>query len=137
MTRILTFDVVAPRRQPRGRLRDTADWITANQRGPRMSVAGKTAKWRLAALNALNEFPVVPKQFEGRVLITAKVYKPVSNRYDPMNFYPTAKAIVDAVVARGILADDDWKHVLGPLVDHGGKCAHGDDHMTITIEEIP
>ena len=137
MTRVLKFDVVAPRRQPRGKPRDVADWITSNQRGPRMSVANKTAKWRTAATEALAEqFRTVPKQFDRRVLIIAKVYKPVDNRYDPMNFYPTGKAVVDAIVAAGILADDDWKHVLGPLMDRGGKCPRGADHLTVTIEEI-
>lgn len=102
-----------------------------------MSVAGKTAKWRAAATEALDELTLVPKQFERRVFIVAKVFKPVDNRYDPMNFYPTGKAVVDAIVARGILADDDWKHVLGPLMDRGGKCARGNDHLIVTIEEIP
>lgn len=137
MPRILKLDVTAPRVHHRGRTTDSPVWISSNGRGPRMATANATTKWLTATYEALAGLPRVPKPFNrGRVLVTCHVYKPIENRYDPMNLYPTGKAIVDAIVRAGILPDDDWKHVLGPLMDHGGKAPQGCEHITVTLEEI-
>jgi hypothetical protein len=131
------LDIPAPRVHHRGKLHDSPVWISSNERTPRMAVAAKTTKWIQATTQALaDQYPVVPKQFQNRVLITGRIYKPTNNRYDPMNLYPTGKAIVDALTRAGILHDDDWTHVLGPLMDHGGKTPRGSEHIHITIEEL-
>lgn len=41
-------------------------------------------------------------------------------RYDPANWYPTAKPVVDGLVDAGVLPGDDRWHVRGPYLDHGG-----------------
>lgn len=56
----------------------------------------------------------------GLVAIDVHVWKPTRVRYDPANLYPTAKALVDGLRDAGILAEDDWRHVDGPHLHHGG-----------------
>lgn len=46
--------------------------------------------------------------------ITVHLRWPDRRRRDPANWAPTGKALVDGVVAAGLLPDDDWRHVTGP-----------------------
>ena len=48
------------------------------------------------------------------------IHKARRGRYDPSNLYPTAKALVDAYIAAGLLPDDDYEHLDGPHLHHGG-----------------
>lgn len=108
-----------------------AEWISSNDRHHHQVRARLTRAWRMAGLihgrNA--RIPTL-----NRASITAHVHKPRGGRYDPGNLYPTAKALVDGFVDAGILPDDDWKHLDGPDMRHGGK---GPAQLVITIREIP
>lgn len=55
-----------------------------------------------------------------RVEVNAYIIRPNNRRYDPGNLYPTAKAIVDGLVDAGLVEDDDWRHLEGPFMRHGG-----------------
>ncbi|WP_157075253.1 hypothetical protein [Arthrobacter luteolus] len=90
-------------------------------------MAKLTALWREAARVAVPE----TDQAVGKVRIVARVWKTRRGRYDPGNLYPTAKACVDGIVEAGLLADDDWLHVDGPDLRHGGI---GPAALVITIE---
>ncbi|WP_157366295.1 hypothetical protein [Arthrobacter sp. Soil763] len=94
-----------------------AGWINSNQRLHRMQVAKLTAAWREAARVRVpgSWAPAV-----GPVRVVAEVWKPRRGRYDPGNLYPTAKAVLDGIVDAGLLSDDDWLHVVGPDMRHGG-----------------
>ena len=48
------------------------------------------------------------------------VYRGRAGRYDPGNYYPTAKAILDGIVDAGILPDDSHEYLDGPHLHHGG-----------------
>jgi hypothetical protein len=81
-----------------------------------MVEAKLTAAWREAGyLAARGRTPAT-----GPVTIWASVWKPIANRYDPQNLYGTGKAVVDGFRDAGILVDDDWRHVAGPFMIHGG-----------------
>lgn len=131
MTRVLVLDVPAP-----------CAWINSNGRQHRMQVAKLTAIWRNAGAKAVLDLNRQRKAagegplpvFMGRVRIVARIWKPKANRFDPNNLAPTSKAIVDGLVAAGLLADDDHKHVLGPDHRYGGK---GEPRIVLTIEEAP
>ena len=56
----------------------------------------------------------------GLVRIDIDVWKPSARRYDPANLYPTAKAIIDGLRDARILAEDDYHHLDGPHLHHGG-----------------
>lgn len=59
------------------------------------------------------------------------MFKPRRGRYDPGNLYPVGKAAVDGLVDSGILVDDDWKHLDGPDMRHGGI---GPARLVLVIE---
>jgi hypothetical protein len=81
-----------------------------------MVEAKLTAAWRDAGHRAGRGL----RPETGPVTIWASVWKPIANRYDPQNLYGTGKAVVDGFRDAGILVDDDWRHVAGPFMIHGG-----------------
>lgn len=104
-------------------------WINANQRDHHYIRAGKTKTWREhtrdLALEAHTPFLLE------RVEINAYIYRARNGRYDPGNLYPTAKACVDGLVDAGLVVDDDYQHVDGPFLRHGGKDKH---HPGVRLE---
>ena len=92
--------------------------INANSRIHRHAEAKLTAQWRMAGKIAARsiETPDLPKP----VRIIAYVWKAKANHYDPLNFYKTSKGILDGIVDAGWLPDDDFMHVHGPDMRHGG-----------------
>lgn len=108
------------------------DWINSNDRNHFRTVAKLTKAWRAAANEAVSGYGW--EQYQGRVHITAHIYKPRGGRYDPNNLWPTVKACVDGVVEAGLLRDDDHVHVVGPDMRHGGKGAAA---VVFVIEEVP
>jgi hypothetical protein len=66
----------------------------------------------------------------GRVQVDAFVRKPIQNRYDPANWAPTAKAVLDGLVDYGMVEDDNRHFVTGPFMHEGGK---GDDALTVRV----
>jgi hypothetical protein len=93
-------------------------WLNSNSRPHRHAAAKLTAQWRMAGkIHARGQpKPALPKP----VRIVAYVWKPRAGRYDPNNLGITAKAILDGVVDAGWLPDDDFTHVHGPDMRHGG-----------------
>lgn len=85
-------------------------WINSNQRLHPQVRASLTRQWREAAKQAASE----AEPFAIPCRITAYVQKPVRNRFDPGNWYPTAKAAVDGLVDAQLLTDDSWREVVGP-----------------------
>lgn len=70
----------------------------------------------------------------GRVHITGHVVKERAGTYDAMNFYPTAKAVVDGLIDHGMCVDDSNGYVEGPFLFPGGK---GAPALVLTIKELP
>ena len=106
------------RTEPRALFVPKADeWINSNMRLHRMVKANRVRAWREAAARAV---PADWEPFEGPVRIVAAIWKDRGGRYDPNNLNLTSKSCVDGFVDAGILADDDWNHVIGPDHRHGG-----------------
>ncbi|MGN6589489.1 MAG: hypothetical protein ACTHKE_04280 [Sphingomicrobium sp.] len=120
MTRVLVLDVPAP-----------GPWLTANQRHHWRKKATLTALWREAGRGCV---PDDSTPFTGRVRVVATIHKPTDNRWDPGNWYLTAKAALDGIVDTGLLADDSHRHVLGPDMRAG---VPGPNRLVLTIEELP
>ena len=130
----LTITIPAPyfppvRKRKTGKLQEVNPWINANVREHRHQVAKKTAAWRKAAVKAANGIPA----FTEPVHITAHIHKKRAGIYDPNNLNMTTKAIVDGLVEAGVLAEDDYHHVIGPDHRHGGK---GEPRIVFTIQKI-
>ena len=88
---------------------DRRHWRGTGQRTKQIRTLGRLA--------GRDMFPV-PGSVKVRIDIA--VWKGHGGRYDASNLYPTGKAIVDGITDSGVLVDDDWKHVDGPHMHHGG-----------------
>ena len=87
---------------------------------------GDDVRWMLRAEK-------VPQLQRAHIVCRIKIRD--HRRMDPANFAPAAKAVVDAIVAEGILPDDSHKFVIGPdmRVETGAIRAG----LEILIEELP
>jgi hypothetical protein len=119
-----TLTVVGPTRNRRGKPPVPA-WLNANDRIHWAKRSKLTAEWRQAAYEAFvsSRLPRLD-----RVLIEATVLVPNARRRDAANWYPTIKACIDGLTdhseavkgskariqLRGMLPDDDNRHVVGP-----------------------
>jgi hypothetical protein len=66
-----------------------------------------------------------------RVQVDCFVRKPIANRFDPANWAPTAKAVLDGMVSDYGLTEDDNRHfVTGPFMHDGGK---GENALTVRV----
>lgn len=72
--------------------------------------------WRNAGKKAAENLNQISPPTECHVYI----YRSRGGRYDPGNYYPTAKAILDGMVDAGILPDDSYEYLDGPHLHHGG-----------------
>lgn len=121
-----TLTVVGPMVGRRGKP-PKPGWLSSNDRHAHWAQRHKlTAQWRQAAYKAMLAAKL--PRLEQRVQIYATVLVPNARRRDANNWWPTAKAIVDGITdhteaangsklrvhLRGILPDDDTKHVVGP-----------------------
>jgi hypothetical protein len=99
--------------------RDTGHWT---------GKAPKIRQWRRAGRLAAADagLPVGL----GRVQVDCFVVKPIANRYDPANWAPTAKAVLDGLVDYGMVEDDNRHFVAGPFMHEGGK---GDDALIVRV----
>lgn len=135
MRRHVTLDIPAPtfppvRDRKTGKLKTVNPWLNANHRsGNRFGEAKKIAAWRQAATKAAAGIPPLRTP----VHITAHIFKARGGIYDPNNLNVTTKACVDALVECGLLAADDYKHVIGPDHRHGGV---GAPEIVLEIREL-
>ena len=121
MTTPLTITIPAPyfppvRDRKTGKLKQVSPWLNANHRGHRMADAKKIAAWRVATTKAAEGIAEVRTP----VRIIAHIFKPRRGIYDPNNLNVTSKSCIDALVECGVLAADDYHHVIGPDHRHGG-----------------
>jgi len=56
----------------------------------------------------------------GSASIYVGLVKRTAGRYDPQNTSDTWKGMVDELVDMGVLDEDNYRHVLGPLAYHHG-----------------
>lgn len=94
---------------------------TNKQSASHWTTRSKNAKaWRQAASNdAKQQNNPLPTGLD-YATIDAWVYKTRAGRYDPANLYPCLKAIIDGYVDAGLTEDDNYKHIDGPHLHHGG-----------------
>ena len=82
--------------------------------------AAKVKAWRGAGYRAgvREQLP----QGVARLQVDCFVIKPIANDYDPANWAPTAKAVLDGLVSDyGLAEDDNRRFVTGPFMHEGGK----------------
>lgn len=74
----------------------------------------------------------IPK-IAGRIQVDAYVIKVSGQNYDPGNWYPTFKAIIDGLVRVGMIPDDNKDILDGPFPHHGGV---GPNSIRLEIKEL-
>lgn len=68
-----------------------------------------------------------------RARIDAYIHRPINNKSDAGNFYPTVKPIVDGLIDAGLLPDDNDDHLEGPFQHKGEK---GPYAVTLVITRL-
>ena len=75
------------------------------------------------------------KRYEKPIKIHYTLYFKDNRRRDLMNFVAVVdKFALDALVKRGVIQDDDYKHVIGYTVAYGGR--RDTNQIKMEIEEI-
>ncbi|MFB7440207.1 hypothetical protein ACFC01_17920 [Streptomyces mirabilis] len=82
-----------------------------------------------AALVTAGDQPVMRHAY-----ILGIVHPKKLGRFDPPNWYPTFKAMVDGLVDAGMLEDDDHTRVIGPDMRPGTKVPGG--RIVLVIQEL-
>jgi hypothetical protein len=125
--------VVKPvRKRKTGKLFQRGPFLNSNDRDHWRVLSPIRADWRANAKTAAAGAGL--PQGLGRVEITGLVVKERGGTYDAMNFYPTAKAIVDGFIDHGMCADDSNEFVEGPFLFPGPKGAAA---LILTVRELP
>lgn len=88
--------------------------ININKPGHFRAAAPKKAALRKAGKSAILRLEI-PHMTRARIVcfVTRDVNGP-KEKWDPANWYPSAKAVVDGFIDAKLLPDDSVKHVLGP-----------------------
>lgn len=111
-------------------------WLSSNATASRKSAIPTVKAWRNAA-HWSARVAKLPKGIN-HVRIMAYIIRDDNRRYDPGNWYPTAKACVDGMVTGyGLCPDDDWTHVTGPDMRYGGTSNKPGVLFKITETEGP
>lgn len=131
----LTLTIPAPtmkpvRKRKTGKLVTRSPFLNSNDRDHWRTTQPITKAWKANAVEAAT-VAQLPKGLT-KVRIDGQVVKPRGGRYDAMNFYPTAKAVVDGLVEYGLVPDDSNQYLEGPFLTDGGK---GPAALVITITQ--
>lgn len=110
----------------------TRPWLNANDRIHWSKRRRLTKAWREAAGWALKAAKV--PAMSGQVRLVAELCFPRNARRDPANYYPTVKAVVDALADVGVVPDDNHRWVIGPDMRLGGK--HPAGAVVLRIEPV-
>lgn len=110
--------------------------LSANRRTHWGRDASKKPSLRILGRSAARRLYTVPGTM--RVRIDVDVFKDRVTHYDPTNLGDTMKSCLDGMVAQGFLDDDDWRHVDGPHMHHGGvdKSLKGRIRLDVTVVGI-
>jgi crossover junction endodeoxyribonuclease RusA len=136
VTRTWTLTVAAPFVKPvvkrkTGKVFQRQPFLNSNDRDHWRVTNPIKNGWITSAITAAEEAGI-PKGL-GRVQIDGHIIKPRGGTYDAMNYYPTAKALVDGLTRYGLTVDDSNEYVRGPFLHEGGK---GDPAIVLTITEL-
>lgn len=69
----------------------------------------------------------------GLIQVDYYIIKKSGQNYDPGNWYPTIKAIIDGLVRAGMIEDDNKDILEGPYPHHGGV---GQNSIRVVITQI-
>lgn len=107
--------------------------LTSNQRLHYKERARKVKKLRDLAKESYTGGKVA--DVRSPVKLTCCVSQDTRRRFDPPNFYPTIKALVDGLTDAGAWLDDDLRHI--PVMEFTGAYSAPKGHTSFTVEAVP
>lgn len=113
------------------------EWLSANGRYQHWTRSRKVKALRRRA-HMLARSKGLPKQ-KGLVRITAHIHGRTNRWSDPNNAADTTKPLIDGLRDAGVLADDNYAHVLGPDHRRGDPLPDlnkGWHRIVLTIEPV-
>lgn len=112
------------------------EMISSNDRLHFQKKAKLTAYLRaLAKLKTKNSVNV-PYSKKKPCGVNVTFLSPTKRRYDPPNFYPTIKALIDGMTDAGIWTDDNHEIIQFMTFRHGGLSGSKNYIIEIEIEEV-
>lgn len=110
--------------------------ISANDRLHFQTKAKKTKFLRQLASyegkNILYDYFGLPFSEEKPCVVRVIIFAPTNRRYDPPNWSPTTKALLDGLTDANIWTDDNYNVIRRVSFEHGGKS--GDKNYRIVLE---
>ncbi|MBS7578317.1 MULTISPECIES: hypothetical protein [unclassified Enterococcus] len=77
-----------------------------------------------------------PFSEKNRCTCKITVFSPTKRRYDPPNFYPTVKALIDGMTDSEVWTDDNYKVIQLISFEHGGLSSSDKYRIEFEIKEI-
>jgi len=94
--------------------------LNANDRDHWRVISPIRKEWRRRGRGYANAFRLRELDWE-RARIDAFIQRPINNRSDAGNFYPTVKPIIDGLIDAKLLPDDNDLHLEGPYLHPAPK----------------
>ena len=118
---------------------NTKQWkemISSNDRLHFRAKASLTARLRLIArLKTIGKVNV-PFSYKKPCGVNVTFLAPTKRKYDPSNFYPTIKALIDGMTDAKVWTDDNREVIKYMKFEHGGLSGGKYYVVVIEIEEI-
>lgn len=108
------------------------EMISSNDRLHYQKKAKLTANLRALARFKTKGSVNVPYSVKKPCGVNVTFLSPTRRRYDPPNFYPTIKALIDGMTDSGVWTDDNHEVIKFMTFRHGGLS--GGKHYVIEIE---
>jgi hypothetical protein len=116
--------------------------LNANQRLHHAPRARITDQIRSKTMEMCSEDPIIraalvtagDQPLMRHAYVLGIVHPKKAGRFDPPNWYPTFKAMVDGIVDAGLLEDDDHTRVIGPDMRPGDKVPGG--RIVLVVQEL-
>ncbi|KXT73153.1 Phage protein [Streptococcus sp. DD10] len=70
-------------------------------------------------------------------IVKVTTYSPTRRKYDPPNWSPTVKAILDGLTDAGVWVDDNYEIIKTTSFSHGGLSGSKLWKIILEIEEMP
>lgn len=115
---------------------DKKDVLTVNQRLHHYARASKTKKIREKTLTRTNGIETLATK-EHPARLVCRVTQDTKRRFDPPNFYPVFKAMIDGLTDAGAWEDDSKEYITHVTFTYGTwQAPKGTTAFTIEIEEL-
>ena len=87
-------------------------------------------------LNTLKDYFGLPFSEEKQCFVQVLIFSPTARIYDPPNWSPTSKALLDGLTDAGFWTDDNYNIIKHTIFSHGGKSGTKNYKIKLLIREV-